>query len=220
MNEVPADTRFWNSQERVTEFAGRPPVEYRRNLLLNVSRRETLRALDLGSGGGRNTQLLVELGFRAYACDLNSGMACTTRHRIVSQFGENRANIVQGNMAALPLRSEIMDIILSNGVIHNATTKQELGNTFDEIQRVTKRGGLLLLSMFTSDSIDTKSLKPDPQHPVYRTNEDLKMVLHSTPELLEMLKERSFRVVGEVQQYGCTLDIGDRAIMRTVLQKD
>ena len=214
-----ADTLFWNSSQVISQFEERPPVQYWREVLEKIPGRETKNALDLGSGGGRNTELLRSLGFRTFACDLNSGMTQTTRNRILRNFGDNRTMVIQGEMSALPFEDQSMDLILSNGVIHNARTQDELSATFGEINRVIKGDGSLLLSMFTADDVDSESLKPDPSHPIYVTNEGLKMALYSTPELLQMLEGLDILPIAQIEQYGCVLDVGKRSILRSVFRK-
>ena len=111
---------------------------------------ETLRAegvervLDLGFGLGRHVVLFAREGFETHGVEpTRSGFAyCRDWLR-----GEGlRANIRRGEMAELPYGDGFFDFVLSWNVIYHSTLRQ-LRRALEEIRRVTRRGGLIYLTL-------------------------------------------------------------------------
>ena len=219
MKEGQAFRQFWNNADTIEQFAQRPPDPYLKPILESIADRQSKSALDLGCGAGRNTELLLSYGFRTFACDINPGMLMETRRRILHKFNAGSPNLTLARMSELPYSDNSFDVVISNGVFHNATTEEELHTTFANTVRILRPGGVLLLSQFTGDSIDHDSLSQVPNTPIFITRENTKMVLYSSDKIIELANGLGLTVTGETQRKIYTLDTGNRANVRTVLTK-
>ena len=96
--------------------------------------------MDLGSGRGRDTLRMAEaVGAtgHAFGIDASEGMLEKARET-ATRLGVTNASFLRADLAALPLESESVDLVVSNCTINHATDKQAAWN---EIYRVLKPGG-------------------------------------------------------------------------------
>ncbi|GEM_PF-1034699 len=221
MKQDKAAYKFWNSRKVISEFGNKPIDEYWKSVLEEIDNRDSKNVLDLGCGAGRNTEIAIKLGFKTYACDLNDGMVEAAKNRIKSSFVDfNIGNITKADMRSLPYSSDFFDVIIANGIYHNVTTKESLILALNETVRVLKKDGLLLLNMFTADSVDTSSLTESPKKPVYISNDNLKMVLLISEKILNFLNKLGLKPVKDIQKYNRSINTGERSVLRTVLKKN
>ncbi len=101
--------------------------------------------LDLGSGGGIDVLLSAKRvgpsGF-AYGLDMTDEMlSLAERNR--AEAGATNVAFLRGDIEAIPLPDETMDVIISNCVINLAADKDKV---LAEAFRVLKRGGRLAVS--------------------------------------------------------------------------
>lgn len=105
--------------------------------------------LDLGCGAGVDlcvAALLVGGSGKAIGVDITPLMVETaTRH--AKEAGLNNVEVFEGNLEHLPIESESVDIVISNGAINLAPSKPKV---FEEIFRVLKPEGKL----YFADMID------------------------------------------------------------------
>ncbi len=142
---------FWEDAERVDRFAGREPDHRLVDLIERYPAPGSVRVLDLGCAGGRNTELLARRGFDVRALDASSAMVERTRERVVAVLGELAAERVRrGRMDDLGFYgSGAFDLVVALGVYHSADSRREWDRAADESTRVLAVGGLLLLNQFT-----------------------------------------------------------------------
>ncbi len=98
--------------------------------------------LDLGSGGGIDVLLSarrVGPTGRAYGLDMTDEMLALAR-RNVRQAGATNVEFLKGDIEAIPLPPDIVDVVISNCVINLSTDKAAV---FAETYRVLKPGGRL-----------------------------------------------------------------------------
>lgn len=102
------------------------------------------RVLDLGFGLGRHIILFAREGFETYGIEpTRSGFAYCNKWL----KGEGlRADIRIGEMTELPYGDGFFDFVLSWNVIYHGTLRQ-LRRALEEIRRVTRRGGLVYLTL-------------------------------------------------------------------------
>ena len=99
----------------------------------------SLTAVDAGAGTGAATAELLRRGARVVAVDLSTGMLS----RIKSASARPAADVVAGNIVALPLRDAIADVAVAAYVLNH------LPNPVDglrELARVTRASGCVLTS--------------------------------------------------------------------------
>lgn len=105
--------------------------------------------LDLGCGAGVDlcvAALLVGESGKAIGVDITPLMVETAR-RHAKETGLNNVEVIEGNLEHLPIESESVDIVISNGAINLASSKPKV---FEEIYRVLKLDGKL----YFADMID------------------------------------------------------------------
>lgn len=105
--------------------------------------------LDLGCGAGVDlcvAALLVGNRGKVIGVDLTPMMVQTAaRHALEAGF--DNVEVVEGNLENIPLENECVDIVISNGAINLASSKDQV---FEEIFRVLKPDGKL----YFADMID------------------------------------------------------------------
>ena len=96
--------------------------------------------LDLGSGGGIDVLLSakrVGLTGKAYGVDMTEEMLALAR-RNAAEAGVSNVEFLKGQIEAIPLPAEAVDVVISNCVVNLSTDKPTV---FRETFRVLKPGG-------------------------------------------------------------------------------
>ncbi len=212
--------RYWNNCDIIQEFANFEAPQYWKDFFLKIPFPQNCNVLDLGCGGGRNTHMLVSMGFNVRACDLHQGMVDTTRQRIKSFVaGQDVETIVrQGSMLQLPYEDNSFNVVLSNGIFHNASNVEEFETAIKETERVLKEDGQLCLNVFTEEHVED-NLQKQQKPFLYLTPDNLDMVLLPTENILAILEKYSLRPEGELAEYRSKVDTGDRSVLRGVFRK-
>lgn len=93
-------------------------------------------ALDFACGSGRNTKVMVDLGYEVYAMDYNDSCLELTKKKV----GEyERIHFMRNEALNIPLQSESMDCIVACGVLF-CMSRMEEEELFSELIRVLKKG--------------------------------------------------------------------------------
>jgi SAM-dependent methyltransferase len=93
--------------------------------------------VDLGCGLGQQGLALAARGYRVLGID--------PAHGLVRQAYSAGLPVLTGSALALPLRDASVDFVYSIGVLHHLPEPAAQAAAFDEIARVLKPGGLLLV---------------------------------------------------------------------------
>lgn len=101
-----------------------------------------LKALEVGAGRAIDLICLVRLGARGFAIDFNERSFGISRR--FAQRGKIEIIPCQANARRIPLASESMDIVFSQGLLEHFETPLEL---IEEQARVAKKGGLVLVDV-------------------------------------------------------------------------
>lgn len=128
------------------------------------------RALDAGAGTGAAGDLLRELGADVVSVDLEPDML---RHRL-----DAREHAVVGDVARLPLRSRHFDVVVAGFVLNHVADHVA---ALRELGRVTRRGGVVLASVFANERSALKEA----------VDEQLLAFGWSPPEWYVAVRERS-----------------------------
>ena len=141
---------FWEDPERVEQFAEREPDD----LVERYDHPSSVRVLDLGCAGGRNTVLLARRGFDVQALDASAAMVERARERVATIMGPEAATerVRPGRMDDLSRYGDgAFELVVALGVYHAAATRDEWERAVDETARILKAGGLLLFNQFTPE---------------------------------------------------------------------
>lgn len=208
-------SQFWNSNEVVNELTMMFPQDYWIEFFGFLENKKTKRVLDMGCGGGRYTEMLCKLGFQVTAFDLYDSMLQATTQRL--KAAGFKAKVIKADMTELPFDDMEFDILLSNGLFHNATSKKILDEAVSESARVLKRQGLLCLNMFYDSGRNTKVIRVAGE--VFITRENLSMTLLKKKALLSLLEKYSLISASGISFYDRAMSVGTRSVLRGVFIK-
>lgn len=206
---------FWNKAENVAYFRDKSAdfrVKNRLEKLLATKRDDSvpLNALDLGCGGGRHSELLVNLGFKTSVFDLNIEMLRCTQNRVGKSALQS---VKRGSIVKLPYKTASFDVVVTTGVLHQAKNFQDYQLAVSELSRILKPGGVVCLNIFTSLNLDETYIKlPDAFS--YRTKEGLDMSLLSKETFYELMKWYDLELEEELSEDIVNENTGKRSVLR------
>ena len=146
-----SDASFWERVEQVERFASREPDHRLAALVEQYADHRTIRVLDVGCAGGRNTEFLARLGFDVWAVDAARAMVERTRGRLAPIIGaeEASARVTRGGMDRLTrFRDGEFHLVVALGVYHQAPSEAVWRRALEETARVLRPAGRLLVATF------------------------------------------------------------------------
>jgi SAM-dependent methyltransferase len=147
-----------------------------------LERRSEGRLLDIGCGQGYGLQRFREYGFRALGLEMG---------RSALLQAQDRGPVLQGTAHQLPVRDSSLDVVVIFQVLHHVESPE---SALEEIRRVLRPGGYLLLWETTEDSplvAIGRRLRPEWEDVPVRAR-------FSRAELRTWLLDLSFHLVEEV----------------------
>ena len=118
--------------------------------------------LDLGSGRGtdaiRLSQKVGPEGF-VYGIDISEGMLEKAK-KTAEKLGVTNVSFLQSGLESLPLKTESVDLVISNCVLNHAENKDAV---WREIYRVLKNGGRFVVSDIYSSADVPEHFANDPE---------------------------------------------------------
>jgi ubiquinone/menaquinone biosynthesis C-methylase UbiE len=100
--------------------------------------------VDVGSGFCNHTRFFLENGYRAICIDVTEDM-CNISKNALKRFGFPDAEVYLGDCEHLPVNDQSADVLLAMRSIHYARGRNGMHNALKEIQRVTKKDGLIFI---------------------------------------------------------------------------
>lgn len=220
--EYPEENSFWNNPEKVKSFVERKPSLFVKSRLMEIKNHKNKKALDLGCGGGRYTQLLAEFGYDAYTIDANTAMIDATKKRLTNFYNKDdiEDRIKKASILQIPHKNEYFDVIVSTGVFHQAHCYSEYEKIIKETSRVLKKGGIIITEIFTSKVIDPAfKFAKDGRKNIVITNEGLYMTLLSKAEYLRMMKKYNLVLKGKTIEKAKIIETGRRCLLQACFVK-
>jgi len=212
-------TSFWNKKENIEYFESKPADPIVVKYLSNVKDRTNLRALDLGCGGGRHTELLLKKGFKTFAIDINDSMIQSTANRIRKFKLENNLNIKIGGILDIPYENSFFDFVITTGVLHQAKNVNEYKKAIKELSRVCKNGAIIQLNIFTNKVMDPGYKYLNTEEYVVITREGLPMTLLPKDMFYTMMKEQNLILEEEYAEEIKQENTGPRSVLRSRFKK-
>lgn len=199
---------YWEQDDVNKAFRERKPSEYITKVIdkLDVKNKK---CLDVGCGGGRYSRYLYSKDASVLAIDKYKEM-------FDDKINEN-INFINAEMSKLPILSNNYDLVLSIGVIHNATSALEFDNAISELYRVVKKEGTVILSIFTNDVI-TDDLKYIGNNLYFIDNRE-PMILYSKKEINNILNKVGFKNISVIDEHITDVGSGNRYVYSVVLKK-
>lgn len=203
---------FWNNSEMVSHFALKKPDQNVSEKLSKIPNCSQKKAIDLGCGGGRHTELLFTLGFDVYACDVNPEMIKSTIARMKNKFPSYTEKIVFGDVVSPPFTNNYFDVIVSTGVLHQVKSLKDYEKAIFNLSRLIKPGGIACLHIFTNKTVDPSLTEISPN--VFVTKEQVWMTMISKEHFYLLMKKNGFELEEEISEITKNVNTGPRSILK------
>ncbi len=106
------------------------------------------RALDVGCGNGRHSELLAEAGTSVVALDASRGLLREAADRLDGVA--NDVDLVQGDAAKFPLRADSVDLAVYVATLHHLPSRTDRHASLDELARVLAPDARALVSAWST----------------------------------------------------------------------
>jgi len=106
------------------------------------------RALDVGCGNGRHTELLAEHGADAVGLDVSRGLLSTAAAR--QDEHSFAADLLQGDAAHLPFADDTFSAAIYVATLHHLRPESTRRKSLAELGRVLQPGGLAVVSAWST----------------------------------------------------------------------
>ena len=212
----PDNKSYWLNKDTVQQFASKPADAYVEERISSIVNPETKRALDLGCGGGRHTEMLASKHFDTYGCDVNSSMIFQTRGRMAKYYPEDQLmeRVTYGSILSLPYPDNHFDTVVTTGVLHQAKSLSEYQKAISELSRVTKSGAIITAHIFTNMVMDDTYKQVANEQYSVTTKEGLYMTLIPKELFYELMALNGIILEAELDESIRDLETGQRAILK------
>ena len=104
---------------------------------------------DIGCGNGKNMKYRVDC--ENYGCDFSE--------ELVKICKSDKLNVVYGDILSIPFEDKQFDYTICIAVIHHLSTPEKRKKAIDEVIRVTKKGGRILLLVWALEQPENSRRK-------------------------------------------------------------
>ncbi len=138
----------WEKNYQNNRFFLKWPDEMVVRFMNNSMKHSGEKVLDLGCGSGRHSELFIENGFEVYGCDISTTSILMTKNRL-KQFNLEK-RFVATHSWNLPYEDNSFDYVVGwHSIYYNTFTHLE--KTLDEIYRILRKNGMLLVRLLSYD---------------------------------------------------------------------
>ncbi len=109
------------------------------------------KVLDLGCGNGRNSIYLAKEGMNVIGLDFSLGLIKIAKNKMEWKEVLNHVNLIQGEIASLPLQDDTVDAVLYIATLHHLPTPKERLQSLKEVARCLKSNGRVLVSAWAQE---------------------------------------------------------------------
>lgn len=151
------------------------------HFMMNVPDLRDKKALDLGAGTGRITELLLKNGAMTWAIDVSAKML----EILKKEFPQ--ANIVLGDVKNMDFEDDFFDLATASFLLVHI---KDPGSVFREVYRVLKPGGKFVLSNINQKK--APKLKLNSKEEIV-----IKSFYHRPQDIISLLEEEFFTIENE-----------------------
>lgn len=108
------------------------------------------RALDVGCGNGRHTELLADHASRVIGIDLSRELLTEAASRARERGFTARTAFVHGDAATLPVRTDSIDLAVYVATLHHLSPRTTRIESLNELARVLRPDGIGLVSAWST----------------------------------------------------------------------
>ncbi len=184
----------WQRDQERDYFAYAAPYRYMKSREMAIFQENGVQTVcDAGCGFGAYTLACVSNGFRVKSFDISPTAVSITR-QLLAHYGLAADEIKAASILATGYENEAFDGVISYSVIDHLTVS-DAKKAIDELFRITKKGGLILLAVDTADEADLQQehlLLADGSIQ-YTSSTKKGMIFHpyNTDELAKLLKGKN-----------------------------
>ena len=128
----------YDNYDYVNEWKDRDILDLAERKLIKKLAGNPIKTLEMGGGFGRITSVLEKISGETYMVDFSSRNLGEAKKRLT------RTHLIQCDFMNLPFKNGMFDLIVMVRVMHHISNP---GHVYNEIIRVGKRGGTLILSV-------------------------------------------------------------------------
>ncbi|MCK4808723.1 MAG: methyltransferase domain-containing protein [Candidatus Aenigmarchaeota archaeon] len=151
--------------------------------------------LDVGCGNGRNSFHALKHSFSVVSCDISSAQLKVVR----TKAGNDSRNLhlVQCDASSLPLKPASFDHVLFIAAIHHLPTEKERIESLEEIGRVLKPEGKVLVSAWAFDQPRFKGINEEKRDIILKWDKRYDRFYHlfCKGELEDICRKAGFDII-------------------------
>ena len=180
---IPPIPMAFTGERLTSEYGGQTQIEHLHRYLLAREWCRERDVLDVASGEGYGTALLAQVARSATGVEI----AADAVTHATNSYTRANLNFLRGDARALPLQNASCDVVVSFETIeHFAEQRQFL----EEVHRVLRPGGLLVVSTPDRDNYSPPDTPPNPYHIKELTGAEFEALLRSRFAEVSILLQR------------------------------
>lgn len=167
--------------------------------------------LDVGCGNGRNLKWFYNADFEIHGTDINSDSVSHCKEL----YPQQKDNFILATAEKMPYNKNSFDHIICNAVLHFADDLNHFLKMFEELLRILKSGGSLLIRMASSFGLENEAVLIS--NGIYELPDGSTRFLLTDEILNVLLKNESINLLENVKT---TIVHNKRCMTTLVIQKE